>query len=462
MSGLQPAAAGQLLAVTVRGARLGLPAGLIREVTRLPRLTRIPRAPVTLLGLANIRGTVVPVLSLAALTGRAGGTEQRLLVLKNREPIGIAVDGVAGLMAADGAAAVEPIDAIALAAGAFFGDRGRARAIVGGSGAEAIPAEATDQVALVTFAVGSQTFALPLDAVEEVLRLPNDIAAVPNGGVVALGSIDVRGVLLPLLRLSELLALSGKEASTRSRVVVARIGAYRVGLVIDGPCSVLRVAERDIDAVPLVLTRGDAEARIQAVCRAGGGKLVSVLAPRHLLREDITARLMLSTPIGQTEAGDEPTRRFLLFDIGDRAFGLPVEAVERVARLPDSLARAPTSPDFVRGIMSLRGAAIAVIDQAERFGSPSAARRQQRVIIVRIGALRGGFLVDAVPRIRSVAVSALQTPPLPGEEARLFGHVLAESDDRPLRLILDPGELLDGTERDMLRAWSAKAMAPDP
>ncbi len=417
----------RVLALRAGGERLGVAARLVREVTRLPRLTRVPHAPRALLGLANIRGAVVPVLSLADLVDRPGGGEQRVVLVQDGALFGLAVDGVDQLV---------------------------------GDVPEASAAEVADQdlLQLLSFALDDQEFALPLGAIEEVLRLPGTVALVPHADAVAIGSASVRGALLPLLSLRALLAMPPAEATPRSRVVVARIGVYRVGLLVDAVRGVERVPEGVIDPVPQVLTRGRAEARIQAICRLDGGdRLVSVLAAEHLLREDITARLSQGgARIETAEAAMEATgEQFLLFRIGESAFGLPIAAVEEVVPLPDMLTRLPKAPSFVKGVMNLRGAVVPVIDQAERFGETGVAGARRCFVVVRIGDLRAGFVVDSASEVLRIAADALRPAPEFGnEEMRVFERVANLAEQDRIVLIVSPRELLDRAEQDLLRSMA--------
>ena len=56
-----------------------LPAASVSEVARMPPLARVPQAPPSLLGLANLRGSVLPVASVRALLGRARCGPQPML-----------------------------------------------------------------------------------------------------------------------------------------------------------------------------------------------------------------------------------------------------------------------------------------------------------------------------------------------------------------------------------------------
>lgn len=438
----------------------GVAASLVREVGRMPRLTRVPHAPASLIGLGNFRGSVLPVLSFARLTGRSEGDERRVILLDTADPLVLAVEAISALTSGEH---VCKVDVEALARGAFSGPARPRMRVSAGETRTALAVEPS--VLLVSFLASGQEFALPVGAVQEIAPLPDSIASLPHADSVVVGSIAVRDMLLPLLSLRALLALPDIGQTARARIVVLRIGTHLVGLVVDAMRGVIRVAESQIDPVPPVLARGSCEARIQAICRLEGGeRLVSVLAPEHLIREDITARLLQT---GSTE--DEMTKtmsgeaqeQFLIFRIGSSTFGMPIETVIEIAALPSKLGRLPKAPAFVQGVMRLRHLVIPVIDQTMRFEGTPAQGARRRVIVAHVGELAAGFVVDAVTEVRSIPVAALgPAPNMRSEETHVFDRVATLEDGR-IVLIVSPQELLDRTERDMLTGINeAAAVAP--
>lgn len=450
----------KLLTVRLDGRDFGVPAGMVSEVMRLPRVSRVPHAPASLLGLANVRGAVVPVLSLGRLLlDREIDRSARLVVVNAGEPIGLAVDEVSQVRDVGADEGVRRIDVADLVA-RHIPSQGRRPARRGTVVAQ--EAETVENIALVSFAIGGQDFALPLGSVDEVLRLPADIAILPDADHVVVGSAAIRNATLPLLSASALLALPTRGTTNRSRVLVVRIGTHRVGLIVDEMRAILRVDPADVDPVPHALSRGNAEAKIQAICRLDRGtRLVSVLATDHLLRDDITQRLLHGGPgeqdqMDEQEAG-QASAQFLLFRIGEEEFGLPIEAVEEVAPLPSRLTPLPKAPAFVQGVMNLRGDVIPVIDQSHRFSGVAATGTKKRVLVVRVGALRAGFIVDAVSEVLRVQESALRpAPDLGTEGTRVFERVANLEQDGRIILIVSPKELLDRAEQDLLRELGRK------
>jgi purine-binding chemotaxis protein CheW len=447
----------RLLTFRVGEEQFGVPASLVREVSRLPRVTRVPHAPEGLIGLGNFRGAVLPLLSFAALTDRPTGRERRAILLDSAHPIALMVEDVTGLRDDGGVPAID----VELLASSRFASAAAPRVRAASVGERSTKEIAEAEVPLVAFMVAGQEFALPIGSVDEIVRLPDTVALLPKSDDAVAGSIAVRDTLLPLLSLAVLLGLPMSERSRQARVVVVRIGSHRVGLIVDAMRAVLRVPEARIDPVPAVLARGLSEARIQAVCRLDGGRrLVSVLAAEHLVREDLTARLLETggTERAMTEGTKiEASAQFLIFRIGGSDFALPIEAVIEVTALPPRLGRLPKAPAFVQGVMPLRGTVVPVIDQTLRFTGAAAEGARRRVIVVRIGELVAGFVVDAVAQVRRIALDDIRPAPALGEEATALIEQVAVDGADGIVLIVSPQELLDRAEREMLDGVNAKA-----
>lgn len=464
---MAPPSTSRLLTLAVNGRNYGVRADRVQVVARMPRLSRVPQAPAALMGLANVRGSVVPVLALHDMLPGSAMAPTRMVVADFGQMIGLAVREVGEIKEAGGE--LQELDIEALIASITPVRRAAAggRMMAGAFATEEKETEREEEVSFLTFAIGAQDFAFSLPVIDEVMGLPADIAAMPHSGDVVVGSVALRGAILPLLSLRALLGFPDAPVTARTRVIVVRIGKHRIGLVVDAMRTIVRVPESSIDGVPLALTRGSAEARIQAICRLDDGRrLVSVLAPDQLLRDDLTVKLLQGSTQEQAmmENGEAETltEQFLLFRIGSEEFGIPISAVDEVANVPARPYTLPHAPAFVLGIFNLRGQVIPLIDQGRRFGGVGTAGRQRRVVIAKIDDLRAGFIVEEVTGVVSFGASQLQPAPDFGDnDAQVFERVVNLPDEDRLVLLISPRELLDRIERDLLRTFTERsASAP--
>jgi purine-binding chemotaxis protein CheW len=219
--------------------------------------------------------------------------------------------------------------------------------------------------------------------------------------------------------------------------------------------------------VPPLLTRGAAEARITGICRLEDGRrLVSLLGAEHLFDAQTAARIRSSgqqeaARMSIPEAAAVAPETFVIFRLGAEAYGLPIGAVREVARYPESLARVPEAPDFVAGIMSLRGRALPVIDMARRFGAVRGEGRGRRVIVVSVGGVEAGLAVDAVSDVLSFPAEALQPAPDFEAGAAVFDRIAVRSADRMI-LLMSPRGMIAAAERDLLAALAQAAQPALP
>ena len=239
-----------------------LPAETVAEVIRIPATARVPQAPRALIGVANLRGAVLPIVSLRALLDLEGepGAASRAIVLDGGAPVAIVVDAIDGLVTidaerietgsaqvsvergeqlsgafplGDGQGAAKILDVQALLAETFarrirLDHEIAARSVI----AEHAPeAAAEERETFVTFDVAGQEFALDLGLVQEIIALPGAIAAAPRVDEAVAGMMALREQLLPLVSMRELLGFAPAPISeTRAKVIVASVGGGLVGL----------------------------------------------------------------------------------------------------------------------------------------------------------------------------------------------------------------------------------------
>ncbi len=487
LDSLESARAGTaLLAFRIADRRFALEAVRVAEVAQSPTLTRVPHAPPSLAGVASFRGRVLPVIRLGELLGISDGAGQsgRMIVLEGGEPIGLAVDAVIGLQSGGAHGLVETVDGAAhivpleqLLETAFAGHRRRAAAATRSRAPAEAAAEIAAAVVLLAFRLAGQPYALPLAQVREVIAVPQALAALPCTDAAMLGVATWRGALTPIVSTRALLGLPAAAFTSSARVVVAMLGDARIGLAVDEVTAIIRARPDAVGPVPKVLNRGAGEARVAAMLRTDDGGLVSILDPEKLFTEESVAQILEDgRGAGEDSATAEPAsvQRFLIFQLGAETYGMDIAAVQEVAVLPPRLARVPRAPDYVLGVMNLRGAAVPVIDQRRRFGvadtTPGTdgqrADGRSRVLVVTIGDLVAGFAVDAVSEILELPADRLDpTPELTKDGARLFDRVARAPETGQVILLVNPRELLDRAEQDVVAALAAPAQGaapPDP
>ena len=124
------------------------------------------------------------------------------------------------------------------------------------------------------------------------------------------------------------------------------------------------------------------------------------------------------------------------FRIGDQEFCVDIMSVREIRGWTPATVL-PHSPNYVRGVINLRGAVLSIVDLGGRFGLPLADPSARHVIIVaQVGQQVVGLLVDAVSDILTVATDTIQpTPDVASELARSFVKGVLAIDNRMISLI---------------------------
>jgi purine-binding chemotaxis protein CheW len=89
--------------------------------------------------------------------------------------------------------------------------------------------------------------------------------------------------------------------------------------------------------------------------------------------------------------------KFTIFNISEDVFGIDISRVFEILRV-QKIFSIPGLPGFLTGVMSVRGAVIPVMDLRLRFGMKPAGKKE-RIILVRYGEEKIGFLVDEIREI---------------------------------------------------------------
>ncbi|WP_186577690.1 chemotaxis protein CheW [Aquibacillus kalidii] len=105
------------------------------------------------------------------------------------------------------------------------------------------------------------------------------------------------------------------------------------------------------------------------------------------------------------------TVKAIIFQLKDEEYAIPVQQVGSIER-ELHITRVPQTPDFVTGVINLRGVVTPIIDLRKRFGiEASEYTDSTRIIIVYISEMEVGLIVDAAYDVIDIAKDAIEPPP---------------------------------------------------
>ncbi len=126
----------------------------------------------------------------------------------------------------------------------------------------------------------------------------------------------------------------------------------------------------------------------------------------------------------------------LSFRLGDEEYAVMVDAVKEVLKTRD-LTPVPNSPDYVLGVMALRGPVLPVIDLGRRLGLPPGEKDEKsRIIVVSVNEEDAGIQVDRVTGVIRILPDAVRPTPETIEHGAEFLRGIVRNDDK-LYILLD-------------------------
>lgn len=475
----------------------------VQEIIRVPDVVRVPLAPHTLEGLANLRGKVLPIISLRRIFGFADSDYNdatRAIVIDLGQPLGFVVDRVASVVGVDpgkiegvesirstvntdllsgiikdvgGHAMIMVLDFAKLIAQEFAEIAAVSKKIdltsASTKGMEADDDDAGDELQLVSFEVADQEYAMAIEDVQEIVQIPEEIIHVPHAESHVIGVMTLRNRLLPLVNLRRMFDLPSRENDDHSRIVVVALGASSVGVVMDSVNEVLRVAKTDVDAMPGLLARDGDLSDISEICRLNNGKrLVSIISAKNLFRHSVVKEALSTMETladdhsreGDADMDDmisDDDEQVVVFRLGKEEFGVPIDCVQEIVRVPEELTHVPKAPTFVEGVINLRGSVLPVIDLRRRLGMATVERSdRQRVMVFLISGMRTGFIVDSVAEVLKIPKIAIEPAPhLSTEQAKLMARMANLEKQKRMVQLIEPAHLIDNSDMAKMAQFGA-------
>ncbi|OQW86556.1 MAG: chemotaxis protein CheW [Rhodoferax ferrireducens] len=474
----------------------------VQEIIRMPDVVRVPMAPATLNGLANLRGKVLPIISLRRMFGfpeQASDDATRAVIIDVGQPLGFVVDRVASVVGVEpsqieGVGAIRSAVDTDLLSGLIKGVGGHEMIMVldfaklierefaqmaslqkqaGISSAVAADSDSgeedalSDELQLVSFNVAEQEYAIAIEDVQEIVQVPETIIHVPHSASHVIGVMTLRNRLLPLVNLRRMFGLAEHTLDEKSRIVVLSLGSASVGVAVDGVSEVLRVAKSCVDAMPALLAKEGDLTEIAEICRLDDGKrLVSIITVSNLfdhsaIKEALTTVNETKAATGQEVADPDDAldddEQVVVFYLDKEEFGVPIHSVQEIVRVPEQLIHVPKAPAFVEGVINLRGSVLPVIDLRMRLGLPRVARSdRQRIMVFLIADVRTGFIVDQVTEVLKIPKAVIEpSPRLSNIQGNILSRMANMEKQKRMVQLLEPAYLVEGDELESLAKVTA-------
>jgi purine-binding chemotaxis protein CheW len=154
-----------------------------------------------------------------------------------------------------------------------------------------------DEQQFVVFRLGGGEYAIPIGAIDEVTRRPDELTRVPKAPAFVEGVMNLRGAVIPVIDQRRRFDLPEAEPNGRQRVIVITFDGLRAGFLVDGVSELLKIPASAIGPAPEL-----SEEQVRLISRVANLEdqnrmLLIVDAPQLLDRQE----LGLLRKIGRSE-----------------------------------------------------------------------------------------------------------------------------------------------------------------
>jgi purine-binding chemotaxis protein CheW len=130
------------------------------------------------------------------------------------------------------------------------------------------------------------------------------------------------------------------------------------------------------------------------------------------------------------------------FQVGRETYGVPITSLHEIVRVPDITA-VPDAPDYLEGVINLRGKIVSVMDLRKRFGDHGATiKKSNRILVVEHAGKLAGLIVDSASEVLKIASENVEAPPAAFQEGGLNCVTGLGKVDGRLIVLLDMTKLL--------------------
>ena len=417
-------------------AQVALPISLLREVVPCPReFAKLPTRAAGLLGAINVRGKVLPVFDLRETLEQSAtlsDTQVVALLYQDGKALGLVADSLAGLTVVEESQInrMRSADGELLFSGSFVREEDLSIVSVLSIGAlmaqPGLPLLNDAQVAnmlepksqmgqtraLMLLRCGEVGLAMDVTDIHTILPIVK-VTPTSLSSAVCRGVIVHAGKEIPAVDPLALMSLGQTPATDVCQALVLNYEDGLVALLVNQVIEIIHAKLNDLLPIPpLTVKRRDllkhtltlperGQFLVMAPQALGLDAQLTVLASLNTVIEKKPAQGLSLTTSGISTIDRTVNYSVITFDLGCEVAGKLSDVVE-VMKMPEHYTELPGMHAAVKGLVSLRGRSIALVDLGEALGVPPAKDNEAaRVLVVKHEDMHFGFIVRQLHHVEN-------------------------------------------------------------
>ena len=258
-----------------------------------------------------------------------------------------------------------------------------------------------------SFHIDKTEIAITVKSVQEVVNLPDRIIPMPLAPVFLLGVFNLRGMIIPIINLKNLLKYSDDSINPAQKVAIVEIEGARVGLIFDSTSEILRVRDEDISSFDFV-SENSHKVISGAIKLDGGNRILQILDTPSLITIENIPQIIDQQKINNIQTKNsrhDQRHKCISFFVKNIKMAFEISTIHEIVKVPE-IKPSSIQSDIFMGIINLRGRTIPVVSFAKVLKMKTELDEvrddgDQRIIILKIDKELIGLMVDSVDCINS-------------------------------------------------------------
>lgn len=291
-----------------------------------------------------------------------------------------------------------------------------------------------------SFNIGKMEVALNVKSVQEVVNYPANIIKMPLAPDFLVGVFNLRGLIIPVINLKDLLSLEERNIDPLQKVAIVDFEGAKIGMLFDSTNEILRVKNEQIDHFNYVDEKSHGVVA-GALRLDHGERIIQVLNPSALFNIENIPQILGQQQkrlIEKSHAYQEGKKKCISFSVKGIKLGFEIAGINEIIKVTAIEASAITD-ELCLGIINIRGQIVPVIDTALLLGVPPSSLEsihEKRIVVLKLEKEMFGLLVDGVENIIPFQTEAIMAIPLLNKKrAEMFTGCILDQDQKEIFLL---------------------------
>jgi len=290
------------------------------------------------------------------------------------------------------------------------------------------------------FIMGEEQYALEVDAIREIIALPESFTAIAESTKEILGMISLRDDLLVVADLREYYDFNS-SSSDKNRIIVSQDKGRHIGLVVDEIVDIQDVEVSKIEGMP----ENFKDKKINGVLHMEDSliSIVNTDVVKTLVNEQshlISDQEQEKENLTGTES---MSLEVVVFQMGNEEYAFNIDDVSEIIDMTE-ITPVADSMEYIKGVINIRGQVISIASLYTILSLEEDEKLDQKIIVTEVNNSRVGFVVDKVNDVRGVLDEEIKED----EKKGLFSSILQLEEGERLVLLFDTSKLFSSLELD--------------